>query len=146
MPLRRHEEVLIFYRKAPIYNPQFSYGEPYGKRSRKPVEKRQYGSHKGTSETENTDGKRFPTSIITISNANRNKIGKHPTQKPVALCEYLIQMYTNNGDVVLDNCMGSGTTGVAALNTSRRFIGIELDPTYCGIAKERIQQVVSNIS
>ena len=70
----------------------------------------------------------------------------HPTQKPVELCEYLVRTYTNEGETVLDNCMGSGSTGVATLNTNRRFIGIELDPTYCDIAKDRIQHVVSGIS
>ena len=70
----------------------------------------------------------------------------HPTQKPVPLLEYLIKTYTENGGTVLDFTMGSGSTGVAALNTNRRFVGIELDPTYCGIAKDRIQHIVSDIS
>ena len=68
----------------------------------------------------------------------------HPTQKPVSLCEYLIKTYTNEGDVVLDNCMGSGSTGVACVNTDRKFIGIELDNTYFEIAKERINKAVEN--
>ena len=87
----------------------------------------------------------YPKNIIDISNADQtNKL--HPTQKPVALLEYLIRTYTNEGETVLDNCMGSGSTGVAALNTNRRFIGIELDSTYCGIAKDRIQDIVDDIS
>ena len=83
---------------------------------------------------------KYPGSIITFSNADqRNRF--HPTQKPLPLLQYLIKTYTNEDETVLDNCMGSGSTGVAALNTNRRFIGIELDTTYCGIAKQRIQDI-----
>lgn len=84
-------------------------------------------------------GKSFPKSIIRMSNANQK--GKvHPTQKPVTLMEYLIRTYTNEGETVLDNCMGSGTTGVACANTGRRFIGIERDPDYFEIARSRIAE------
>lgn len=82
----------------------------------------------------------YPTTVLEFNNEGKTV---HPTQKPIALLEYLIKTYTNEGDVVLDNCMGSGSTGVAALNTNRRFIGIELDTTYCDIAKKRIQDVDS---
>ena len=81
----------------------------------------------------------YPKSILSISNADRsNRV--HPTQKPVALMEYLIRTYTNEGETVLDNCMGSGTTGVACVKMGRKFIGIELDPTYFEIAKKRIKE------
>jgi len=84
--------------------------------------------------------KYYPTAILEFSNANkRNRL--HPTQKPVALLEYLIKTYTNKGEVVLDNCMGSGSTGIACLNTNRNFIGIELDEGYFKIAKERLREV-----
>ena len=84
----------------------------------------------------------YPTSVIQISNAvQKDKV--HPTQKPVALLEYLIKTYTNKGDVVLDNCMGSGSTGVAAINTGRKFIGIEKEQQYFNIAKERIDSALS---
>ena len=81
----------------------------------------------------------YPKAIIEFSNANQNN-KLHPTQKPVALFEYLIKTYTNEGETVLDNCMGSGTTGVACVNTNRNFIGIELDPTYFDIAQKRIAE------
>jgi site-specific DNA-methyltransferase (adenine-specific) len=103
-PLVRHESVLVFG-NAKIFNKQFTYGKPYGKRSRNETPERQYGSF-GKLEKNNTDGKRNPTSILEISNATRAKNG-HPTQKPVALFEYLIKTYTNDGDTVLDNCAGS---------------------------------------
>ena len=84
------------------------------------------------------DGYRFPKSVIKINKSINKNI--HPTQKPVALLEYLIGTYTNEGETVLDNCMGSGSTGVACVNTNRNFIGIELDDNYFNIAKERIYE------
>ena len=85
--------------------------------------------------------KKYPKTILTFSNASQK--GKvHPTQKPVALCEYLIKTYTNEGETVLDNCMGSGSTGVACVNTNRNFIGIELDKNYFDIAKNRIEEQI----
>lgn len=81
----------------------------------------------------------YPRQILEFANSNKSLL--HPTQKPVALCEYLIRTYTNEGDVVLDNCMGSGTTGVACYNTGRRFVGIEKEQKYFDIAKNRIEQV-----
>ena len=83
---------------------------------------------------------KHPTSIITVSKPHPSKM-LHPTQKPVDLLEYLIKTYTNDGDLVLDNCMGSGSTGVACLNTNRKFIGIELDENYFIIAKNRIEGI-----
>lgn len=129
-PLKVHEDVCIFYRELPIYNPQMTIGKPYI-------------SGKGTSgevsgsvvkkQTEN-HGTRYPRSIQAI----KRETGIHPTQKPVALMEYLIRTYTNPGDTVLDNTMGSGTTGVACRDTGRSFIGIEKDTTYFEIARRRI--------
>lgn len=84
----------------------------------------------------------YPKAIIEFSNANqRNKL--HPTQKPVALFEYLIKTYTNEGETVLDNCIGSGTTAIACINTNRNYIGFELDKHYCDIANERIQKALA---
>lgn len=136
-PLVRHENILVFG-KSKVFNKQYTIGVPYGKRSRGETKERQYGSF-GKLEKNNTDGKRNPTSILEISNAKRIKDG-HPTQKPVALFEYLIKTYTSVGDVVLDNTIGSGTTAVAAINTGRNFIGIEMDKGYCDIANKRIQE------
>ena len=85
----------------------------------------------------------FPKQIIEFSNPS-GKGQLHPTQKPIKLLEYLIKTYTKDGDLILDNCMGSGSTGVACVNTNRKFIGIELDDTYFEIAKERIEKAVEN--
>src|SRR5699024_1656727 len=96
-----------------------------------------YGEQKGWREV-NADGSRYPTTIIEESNANRND-RIHPTQKPVPLFEYLIKTYTNKNETVLDNCIGSGTTAIACMNTERNFIGFELDKTYYEKSLERIK-------
>lgn len=134
-PLRSHENILVFYREKPTYNPQKTNGKPW-KKERKAQQKTQWGNQHG-SKQENHSGDREPRSVILIPNPNNGSL--HPTQKPVALMEYLILTYTNTGDVVLDNCMGSGTTGVACVRTGRDFIGIEQDAEYFKIAKERIE-------
>lgn len=132
-PLRDAEDVVVFYGKQSIYNPQFTEGSPYT--TKKGGETDCYGDS-GTVITENA-GKRYPK---TVQKFNRDKGKVHPTQKPVALMEYLIRTYTNEGETVLDFTMGSGTTGVACVNTSRKFIGIERDPEYFAIAEKRIQE------
>jgi site-specific DNA-methyltransferase (adenine-specific) len=134
-PAKRHEDIAVFYRAQPAYSPQMEAGEPYTDKPRK----RTVGVH-GDAVTvklsiENT-GSRYPSSVQRFSNGNNGTV--HPTQKPVALMEYLIKTYTNEGETVLDFTMGSGTTGVAAKNLNRGFIGIELDEAYFNIAKERI--------
>ena len=132
MPLKNHENILIFYKKPPIYNPQMKKGKPYTlERNTFTVN---YGKQVDMVRTENT-GERYP---LTILKFKRDKEKLHPTQKPVALLEYLIKTYTNEGEIVLDNCMGSGSTGVACLNANRKFIGIELDENYYNIACNRI--------
>ena len=143
MPLRRHEDICVFYKKIPTYNPQMTKCEPHKRNHTKGNMKNQqknscYGNFVGVPTTV-TDEK-YPTSIVSIS--KEHCIGKffHPTQKPVALLEYLIKTYTSEGDTVLDNCMGSGSTGVACVNTGRDFIGIELDENYFNIAKARIEE------
>lgn len=141
MPMKCHEEICVFYGKKPVYNPQFWYSKPYKtaerKRSRE-IEGLRGGSAAETcTATISEDGRRYPLSILTYA---RDGSRIHPTQKPVALLEYLVKTYTNEGETVLDNCMGSGSTGVACVNTGRRFIGMELDPAYFGIAKKRIQE------
>ena len=143
MPLKNHENVLVFYKHLPKYNPQFSVGTPYKKGKSAVSEQSVYGKNglKKDKDFSVNDGKRFPKTIINdITNANhRDRF--HPTQKPVALFEYLIKTYTNEGDLVLDNCAGSGTTAVACVNTNRNFIGIELSEEYCKIATERLSKL-----
>lgn len=136
MPLKIHENILVFYKKLPTYNPQMRLGfKPYKCKQGSGSENWNYNREQGGYVTEN-DGKRYPIDIIEF---NRES-GLHPTQKPITLLEYLIKTYTNEGDLVLDNCMGSGRTGVACVNTNRNFIGMELDERYFNIAKERIEK------
>jgi site-specific DNA-methyltransferase (adenine-specific) len=138
MPLRRHEDILIFYKKPPVYNPQMEIrGEPRKKGGYVGGNKGCYGEH---AEKISFNNEYYPTSILEFSNANQ-KDKLHPTQKPIDLFEYLIRTYTNEGDIVLDNCMGSGTTAVAALNTNRKFIGFETEPAYIEIANKRIDDL-----
>ena len=144
-PFRIHEYIFIFGKgrisngtRTPMkYNPQKTTGKPYKQKSGR-ISENWSNSSLHSIITENTTGLRHPK---TIQKFNRDKNKFHPTQKPVSLCEYLIKTYTNEGDVVLDNCMGSGTTGVACINLNRKFIGIELDDTYYEIAKNRIKGV-----
>lgn len=131
-PLRRFEDVVVFYGSQPTYNPQMKTGKPY--KISRTHETDNYGSQK-SNETVN-EGVRFPDGSIDVP--QKRVKGGHPTQKPVALMEYLIKTYTNEGDTVLDFCMGSGTTGVAAVNLGRNFIGIEMNEDYYGVAEERI--------
>jgi site-specific DNA-methyltransferase (adenine-specific) len=135
-PMKKHENILVFYNKLPAYNPQgiilkdkpnknTGVENVYGKVKQGYVAKITYTN--------------YPNTILEFS-SNTNEF--HPTQKPVALFEYLIKTYTNEGDLVLDNCAGSGTTGVACKKTGRNFIGIEISPEYCKIAEERLRQEI----
>jgi site-specific DNA-methyltransferase (adenine-specific) len=142
-PLRDVENISVFYKKQCVYNPQFTKGEPYsalkgGKTSRVSESgTTTYGKFMNGAEYRNdNDGFRYPKQVIEFGVVERGTV--HPTQKPVELLEYLIKTYTNENDIVLDNCMGSGSTGVAAKNLNRDFIGIELDENYFEIAKSRI--------
>ena len=132
-PFNSFEDVMVFYKKQPTYNPQMWEGKPYEQKQGYVGEAKQTGLKRESVITK-SDGRRYPLSVIRFSKES----GLHPTQKPVALMEYLIKTYTNEGDTVLDNVMGSGTTGIACLNTNRRFIGMELDETYFNITSERI--------
>jgi site-specific DNA-methyltransferase (adenine-specific) len=133
-PLRNHEQVLVFYRKQPTYHPQMTEGKPYKCLSGEGST--DYGEQVRVV-TENK-GERYP---LTVQEFKYDKNKLHPTQKPVALMEYLIRTYTNEGETVLDSCMGSGTTGVACIKTNRKFIGIEKDVKYFQVAKERMQEL-----
>ena len=121
-PMKAHENVLVFYRSQCVYNPQMTAGKPYVLRSGRGSDN--YGSQVSVL-TENT-GERYPTTIQRVT----SETGLHPTQKPVALFEYLIRTYTDEGMTVLDNCAGSGTTAIAAERTGRRWICIEREPSY----------------
>lgn len=136
MPLRTHENIYVFYKHLPTYNPQMRTGfKPYKSSKNTPSEN--YGATSGNYSPRQSNGDRFPVDVITFSNGNNHTV--HPTQKPVDLLEYLIKTYTNEGMTVLDNCMGSGSTGVAAKKLNRNFIGMELNKEYFEIAKQRIE-------
>jgi site-specific DNA-methyltransferase (adenine-specific) len=137
-PLKNVEIISIFYKKQCLYNPQFSEGKPY-QRLNCNNQKTNKGIYNNASnetfDTVNTSGKRYPKNALNFTSVQRTV---HPTQKPVDLLEYLIKTYTNEDEIVLDFTMGSGSTGVACVNTNRRFIGIELDEKYFNISINRI--------
>ncbi len=139
MPLRAHEDILVFYHNPPTYNPIMS----DGRRKVSTIQHKRNckgGSSYGKYKASNYDSdKRYPRSVLHFA-TDKQKCALHPTQKPVALLEYLIRLYSNKGELILDNCMGSGSTGVAALRSNRRFVGIEIDPAMYEIAKNRIDQ------
>lgn len=148
-PMKAHESIVIFSKKAACYvkdpnnameyHPQMTAGKPY-----KAVQGRA-SSNYDTKWSKRTitinDGSRYPRDVLKF---NHDKDKYHPTQKPVPLLEYLIRTYTSEGETVLDNCMGAGSTGVAALNLKRNFVGIEIDHNYFQIAKKRIEEVWRN--
>ena len=140
-PMRQHENVLVFYKEQPTYNPQWRLGEPYKARRRSQIEAYAVSPRDNVNET----GLMYPGTMIAIPGRNPKEQGKHPTQKPVALLEYLIKTYTNEGDTVLDNTFGSGTTAVACINTGRRFIGIERDPGYFDVAVNRCKEALGTV-
>ena len=142
MPLRRHEQIAIFYKKMPTYNPQFTVGEPLHSRGVSYKEKEQkhqnYGKYNATDDSRSGSTDKYPTSILRFQKPHPS-VCLHRTEKSIPCLEWLIKTYTNENEVVLDDCMGSGTTGVACRNLNRKFIGIELDEDYYQIACDRIQ-------
>ena len=136
-PMKQHENVLVFGKGKVTYNPQMT------PREKPRIYNRTHKNYEGSENLQKHDGKArtlthyYPRSLLEFSNAN-NKSKVHPTQKPVSLFEYLIRTYTNENETILDNCMGSGTTAIACLNTNRNYIGFELDETYHTVANERI--------
>ena len=137
MPLKSYEDVCIFYKKLPVYNPQGVIEVNKRKFRKKDKETTIYNDMGLKTREYNQKFTNYPRDIIVTT---KKEITVHPTQKPVALFEYLIKTYTNEGDLVLDNCMGSGTTGVSCKNLNRNFIGIELDSDYFKIAEKRINE------
>lgn len=148
IPLKAHEYVLVFYRKLPTYNPQLTSGHKPMNAVRpkkdipEPDKLRNYGHVGSTKNYPGGETVRYPRTVLDIPVINNDDPKKfHPTQKPVELSEYFIKTYTNEGDVVLDNCMGSGSTGIACINLNRDFIGIELEKEYFDMASKWISEI-----
>ena len=143
MPMKYHENILVFYKNQPTYNPIKTLGHKRKVSKGQIVRKNEvgdgcYGAQEKGANYDSTE--RYPRSIQCFSNGLMKQKSVHPTQKPIALLEYMIKTYTNPEEIVLDNCMGSGSIGVACVNTGRRFIGMELDQGYFEIAKKRIEE------
>lgn len=138
-PLRAHESAQVFYRRQPVYNPQMSSGHERKTSKRKTVNSECYGKVLTLTEYDSTE--RYPRSVQFFS-SDKQTASFHPTQKPVDWMKFLVCTYTNLGQVVLDNTMGSGTTGVACAELGRLFIGIEQDETHFGIARKRIEDAM----
>ncbi|WP_226474331.1 DNA-methyltransferase [Latilactobacillus sakei] len=152
-PLRKHEDILVFYKKQPTYHPQMTQGEAYSKGVRKNQVTGSYGDFEPT--LVKSDGQRYPVDVIYFKTAESEGPVVHPTQKPVELGRYLIRTYTNSGDVVLDNTSGSGSFLVAALKEGRNFIGIEKNQNvalfkhqpvdYINVTRNRIQETLKSL-
>ena len=143
-PMKYHENVLVFYKKQPIYNKQLIPRSESGKQRAKYKTDRTESEHYFLEKKEieyNPDFKN-PSTILKINTVYQNT-NLHPTQKPVELFEYFIKTYTNEGETVLDNCMGSGTTAIACINTNRNYIGFELDTIYYNLAIDRINNIIT---
>jgi len=141
IPLKYHENIVVFYKKSVIYNPiKWKGNQNHGQGKSEGATRKTMGAKTMKRAPDDFSGMKFPRSIIEFSK-NSSQCGLHPTQKPVALFEYLIKTYTNEGDTVLDNCMGSGTTLVAAKQLNRKAIGIEIREKYCEIAVKRLLQM-----
>lgn len=138
LPLRAHENIILFYNKLGTYNPIFTVGTPYTKVHRNELKTNIYHGRIRDSVKIN-EGIRYPRSVVKIPNPNRHSL--HPTQKPVALFEYLIKTYTNEGDLVFDGFAGSGTTAVASHNLNRNFIVIEKEQEYFDLATKRLSGI-----
>ena len=147
MPLRCHENILVFYHQLPTYNPQHWFDKPYQKPLWQGKITGNYNleKHRRDVSYDNPTGKRYPIDVLQFYSmqTHTNHFSIHPQQKPVDLLEYLIKTYTNEGETVLDATMGSGSTGVAAINTGRNFIGFELEKNFYDIAKKRIDEAVA---
>jgi site-specific DNA-methyltransferase (adenine-specific) len=139
-PMKTHEHILIFGKVKGTYNPIMELRDEKNKRNNKPrlntsniISTQEFY----TKESKGNDDYKYPTSVKYFNSVRK---GKHPTQKPVELLEYLIKTYTNEGEIILDNCMGSGTTAIACINTNRNYIGFENDNTYYELANKRIEE------
>lgn len=147
MPLREHEDIMVFYKKLPNYNPQMTEGKPshsrgniVGKSNDKYINNNNYNNYKAMDTKGNL---KHPTSILEFAKPHPS-IALHPTQKPTELLVWLIKSFSNEGDIILDNCMGSGSTGEAAAKTNRGFIGIEIEQDIFNTAQKRLQPYLKN--
>lgn len=139
-PLRASEDICVFYQKQPTYNPQMTEGKPYNKGTAL-RETEVYGSQVAVEVK--SDGARYPRNVIYFKTAESEGKVVHPTQKPIALLEYLIQTYSNEGEIILDNTAGSFSTAVAATKLNRKWIGIEQEEEYCKIGLERLEKLIA---
>lgn len=139
-PLRASEDICVFYQKQPTYNPQMTEGKPYNKGTAL-RETEVYGSQVAVEVK--SDGARYPRNVIYFKTAESEGKVVHPTQKPLALLEYLIQTYSNEGEIILDNTAGSFSTAVAATKLNRNWIGIEQEEKYCKIGLERLEKLIT---
>jgi site-specific DNA-methyltransferase (adenine-specific) len=140
MPLKSHESIVVFYRKLPTYNPQMWKSTPYSGFTSKTKKIGEIYGNVNSVHRDNPEGLRYPKTVLRFSQDK----GLHPTQKPLELMRYMIRTYTNENDIVLDNCMGSGTTGLACAMENRKFIGIENNEKYFQIAKNRIDSYTNS--
>lgn len=148
MPLRQHEQIAIFYKKLPEYHPQFTEGKPLHSKGFSYMDKEHknnnYGQFHMTDDSRKGSTEKYPTSIIRVPKPHPS-IALHRTEKPVELLKWLILTYSNKGDTIMDNCMGAGGCGVACAKTGRKSIGIEKDPGYFEIAKNRIEEAYKKV-
>jgi len=136
-PMKTNEDLCLFYQKQPTYNPQYWYSTPYERHNTQEAVDKQTNYGKFKANAPKSDGRRLPTTVLKF---NRVERPKHPTQKPVDLLEWLVKTYSNENEVILDNCMGIGSTGVACKKTNRKFIGIELEEKYYNEAVKRVNE------
>lgn len=149
MPLRSHEDICVFAKEQPTYNPQFREGEPLHSKGiaykERELTNNCYGSLGATDDSRKGSTEKYPTSIVRFQKPHPS-VTVHPTQKSVELCEWLIKTYSNEGDTILDNCVGSGSTMVACVNTKRKGIGIELNDEYFSIATKRVKEAQQQLT
>lgn len=149
MPLRSHEQIAVFYRKQPTYNPQFIEGKPSHSRGTKYLTKditnQNYGAYTPDKNDVTLNNKKHPKSILSFQKPHPS-VSMHRTEKSVEMLEWLVRTYTNENDIVLDNTMGSCTTGLASIKNNRKFIGIEKDKKYFDISVKRMDECLSKLN
>jgi site-specific DNA-methyltransferase (adenine-specific) len=145
MPLRCHEQILVFYNKQPTFNPQKTVGaQSHSRGTKLQVDRRNYGEHKEVDNGELHGCMKFPTSIIKIQKPH-SSVALHPTEKPIELAEYLVKTYTAAGDSVLDNCCGVGWSSIACKRLGRNFWGCDINPEYIRLNKERLVKTIPSL-